>query len=84
MRLPHNTPMSVKLRHKRLFVGALRRLGSDVLSGRNTPRRVSAATVRRKPFPSKEKQIWVIRERRIKARKNNRKRPTLLKRTDDD
>jgi hypothetical protein len=42
------------------------------------------ATVRRKSFSSKEKQIWVIREKRIKAEGNNRKRPRKIQRKNED
>jgi len=38
---------------------------------------------RRESFSSKEKQIWVIREKRIKAEGNNRKRPILVKRKNE-
>jgi len=38
----------------------------------------SFVIVRRKSFSSKEKRIWVIREKRTKAKENNRKRPTLI------
>ncbi len=31
-------------------------------------------------FSTKEKQIWVIREVKIKAKGNNRKRPSLVQR----
>ena len=47
-------------------------------------RRVFGATVWRKSFSSKEKQIWVIREKRIKAKGNNRKRPSLIQRKNED
>ena len=40
--------------------------------------------VRRKPFSSKEKQIWVIRGRKIKAKGNNRRRPALVQRTNEN
>jgi hypothetical protein len=33
---------------------------------------------------SKEKQIWVIRERKIKAKENNRRRPSVLQRKNED
>ena len=36
------------------------------------------AAVRRKPFSRKEKQKWVIRGRKIKAKGNNRKRPSVV------
>ena len=42
------------------------------------------ATVRRKSISSKEKQIWVIREKRIKAKGNNRKRPSLIQRISEN
>ena len=35
-------------------------------------------TVRRKSFSSKEKQIWAIRGKKIKAKRKNRKRPSLV------
>jgi len=43
-----------------------------------------AATVLRKSLSSKEKQIWVIRGKKIKARGNNRKRPTLVQRKNEN
>ena len=43
-----------------------------------------AATVRRKLFSSKEKQIWAIKEKEIKAKKNNRKRPSSIQRKDEN
>jgi len=39
-----------------------------------------AATVQRKSFSSKEEEIWVIRGKKIKAKGNNRKRPSLTQR----
>ncbi len=33
---------------------------------------------------SKEEQIWVIREKEIKARRNSRKRPSLVRRTNEE
>ncbi len=47
-------------------------------------RRGFAATVLRKSFSSKEKQIWVIRGKKIKAKGNNRKRPTLVQRKNEN
>jgi hypothetical protein len=41
-------------------------------------------TVRHKSFSSKEKQIWVIREKRIKAEEKNRKRPSIVQRKNED
>jgi len=37
-----------------------------------------------KLFSSKEKQIWAIREKEIKAKENNRKRPCLIRRKNED
>jgi len=37
-----------------------------------------------KSFSRKEKQIWVIREKEIKAKENNRKRPSLTQRKNED
>jgi hypothetical protein len=42
------------------------------------------ATVRRKSFSNKEKQIWVIREKKIRAKGNNRKRPCLIQRKNEN
>jgi hypothetical protein len=36
------------------------------------------------PDSNKEKQIWVIREKKTKARGNNRKRPSLIKRKNEN
>ena len=36
-----------------------------------------------KPDSNMEKQIWLIRERKIKARRNNRKRPNLVRRKNE-
>ncbi len=36
-----------------------------------------------KSFSRKEKQIWAIREKKIKAKKNNRKRPGLIQRKNE-
>ena len=44
----------------------------------NDRRRGFAATVRRKSFSSKEKQIWLIRGKKTKAKGKNRKRPSLV------
>ena len=33
---------------------------------------------------NKEKQIWVIREKKIKAKGNNRKRPCLIQRKNEN
>jgi hypothetical protein len=33
-----------------------------------------------KSFSSKEKQIWEIRAKKIKAKRNTRKRPSLIQR----
>ncbi len=38
----------------------------------------------RKSFLSEEKQIWVIREKGIKAKGNTRKRPGLVKRKNEN
>ena len=35
-------------------------------------------------FSSKEKQIWVIKEKKIKAKGNNRKRPSLVQRKNEN
>jgi len=37
-----------------------------------------------KSFASKEKQKWVIKEKEIKPEKNNRKRPCLLQRKNEN
>jgi len=37
-----------------------------------------------KSFSSKEKQIWAIREKKIKAKENNRKRPCLVQRKNEN
>ena len=47
-------------------------------------RRGFAATVRRKSFSSKEKQIWVRREKKIKAKGKNRKRPSVIQRKNEN
>jgi hypothetical protein len=47
-------------------------------------RRGFAARLRRNSFSSKEKQIWVIRGKKIKAKRNNRKRPNLLQRKSEN
>jgi len=47
-------------------------------------RRGFAATVRRKSFSSKEKQIWVIKGKKIKAKGTNRKRPSLIQRKNEN
>jgi hypothetical protein len=44
----------------------------------------SFATVWRKSFSRKEKQIWVIREKKIKAKGNNRKRPSLIQKKNEN
>ncbi len=36
------------------------------------------------PDSNKEKQIWVIREKKTKARRNNRKRPSLIQRKNEN
>ena len=41
-------------------------------------------TVRRKSFSNKEKQIWVIRGKKTKAKGNNRKRASLLQRKNEN
>ena len=33
---------------------------------------------------NKEKQIWVIREKKTKARRNNKKRPCLIQRKNEN
>ncbi len=38
----------------------------------------------RKSFLSEEKQIWVIREKGIKAKGNTRKRPSLVQRKNEN
>ena len=43
-------------------------------------RRGFAARVRRNSFYGKEKQIWVIKEVKIREKGNNRRRPRLLRR----
>jgi len=47
-------------------------------------RRGFAATVRRKSFSSKEKQKWLIREKKTKAKGKNRKRPSLIQRKNEN
>ena len=37
-----------------------------------------------KSFSSKEKLIWAIREKKIKAKEKNRKRPRLLQRKNEN
>ena len=37
-----------------------------------------------KSFLSKEKQIWAIVAKKIKAKENNRKRPSLIQRKDEN
>ena len=37
-----------------------------------------------KSFLNKEKQIWVIREKKIKAKRNNKKRPCLIQRKSEN
>ena len=49
-----------------------------------TEHRVFAATVRRHSFTRKEKQVWVIRGKKIKAKRNNRKRPSLTQRKNEN
>jgi len=36
-----------------------------------------------KTFSRKEKQIWAIRGKEIKAKRNNRKRPSLIQRKNE-
>ena len=47
-------------------------------------RQIFTATVRRKSFSSKEKQIWVIRGKKIRAKGKNRKRPSLIQRKSEN
>jgi len=47
-------------------------------------RQIFTATVRRKSFSSKEKKIWVIREKKIRAKGTNRKRPSLIQRKNEN
>ncbi len=42
------------------------------------------ATVRHNSLSNKEKRIWVIRGKKTKAKRNNRKRPSLLKRKNEN
>ena len=42
------------------------------------------ATVRHNSFSNKEKQIWVIRGKKTKAKRNNRKRPSLIQRKNEN
>jgi hypothetical protein len=56
---------------------------ADEMKGVYPPRPPSfairiGAAVRRKPFSRKEKQKWVIRGRKIKAKGNNRRSPSLV------
>jgi hypothetical protein len=43
-----------------------------------------AATVRHNSLSNKEKQIWVIRGKKTKAKGNNRKRPSLIQRKNEN
>jgi len=48
------------------------------------PWAVSGKQVKKyKSFSRKEKQIWAIRAKEIKAEKNNRKRPSLVQRKNE-
>ena len=63
-------------------VGA--RMMRDYLLQRGVPEhRVFAATVRRHSFTRKEKKLWVIKEKRTKAKRNNRKRPSLIQKKNE-
>jgi len=42
------------------------------------------ATDRRNSLSNKEKQIWVIRGKETKAKRNNRKRPSLVHRKNEN
>ncbi len=46
--------------------------------------RGSAATVRHNSLSNKEKQIWVIKGKKTKAKGNNRKRPSLIQRKNEN
>jgi len=61
------------------------------LSGKCRPRRRLrlpprgfATKVRHNSLSNKEKQIWVIREKKTKAGRNNRKRPSLVQRKNEN
>jgi len=43
-----------------------------------------AATVRHNSLSNKEKQLWVTRGKKTKAKGNNRKRPSLLQRKNEN
>ena len=55
-----------------------------ISSGTFYDRMRSFATVRRNSFSRKEKQIWVIRGKKTKAKGNNRKRPRLIQRKNEN
>ena len=44
----------------------------------------SNAAVRRKSFSRKEKEIWVIKEKKIGAKGNNKKRPSLIQKKNEN
>ena len=48
------------------------------------PKKGLSNKVRRKSFSNKEKQIWLIREKRIKAKGNNRKKPSVIQRKNEN
>ena len=48
------------------------------------PKTGFAATVRHNSLSNKEKQLWVIRGKKTKAKGNNRKRPSLIQRKNEN
>ena len=56
----------------------------DEVPGMAEPFGGFAAAVRHNLFSNKEKQIWVKREKKIKAKGSNRKRPNLIQRKNEN
>ena len=63
--------------------GMLEAFGNDAKRSHLLPSTTEhgcAATVRHNSLSNKEKQIWVIRGKKTKAKRNIRKRPSLIQR----